>query len=121
MSFDFSTDEDLRRSAERAMHVSGEVVASLIRVWKRAFPQESLATTLECSERAVLELALSMRPREEHWVADVSEIAAAVGIDAERLELFLRKTEVLDRLALAHPVDENVGQLMAARDRDEDD
>jgi hypothetical protein len=121
MSFDFSTDDDLQRSAERAMHVSGEVVASLIRVWERAFPQASLATHLGCSERAVLELALSLRPRADHWVMDVAEIAAAVGIDAERLEVFFRKTEVLDRLALAHPVDADVGQLLAARDRDEDD
>lgn len=121
MSSDTSSDDDLLRSAQRAMRVNGSVVAGLTCIWDRAFPQEKLAENLGCSERAVLELALCLRPRPDHWSADVAEIASAVGIDSGRLEGFFRKTEVLERLALAHPVDETVGQLMAARDRTEDD
>jgi hypothetical protein len=51
----------------------------------------------------------------------VAEIAGAVGIESAQLELFFRSAEVLERLSLAHPLNESVGQLMAARDRDEDD
>lgn len=121
MSSDISSDDDLLRSAQRAARHSGLVVAGLTRIWERAFPQERLAAILGCSERAVLELALCLRPRPDHWSTDVAEIASAVGIELVRLEMFFRKTEVLERLALAHPVDEAIGQLMAARDRDEDD
>jgi hypothetical protein len=51
----------------------------------------------------------------------VAEIANTVGVDSAKLEAFFRSAEVLERLALAHPADEYAGQLMAARDRDEDD
>jgi hypothetical protein len=53
-----------------------------------------------------------LRPRAEAWVADVAEIAGAVGIESGRLESFFRSAEVLERFALAHPVNENVGQLL---------
>jgi hypothetical protein len=64
---------------------------------------------------------MCLRPRAESRVVDVGEIARAVGIDSAKLEAFYRLAEVLERLALAHPVDQYVGQLMAARDRDEDE
>jgi hypothetical protein len=121
MSSENSSDDELARSAQRAAHLSGSVVACLIRIWERAFPQERLAVSLGCSERAISEFALCLRPRGEEWRADVAEIAGALGIDSERLEDFFRKAEVLERLALAHAPDEAVGQLMAARDRSEDD
>jgi hypothetical protein len=121
MNSDLSSDEDLRRSAQRAARQSGSLTAALVRVWERAFPGEALAASLGCSERGVLELSLCLRPRATSWVADVGEIASAVGIDAARLEAFYRSAEVLERLALAHPTDEHASQLMAARDRDEDD
>jgi hypothetical protein len=121
MSSDISSDDDLLRSAQRVARLSGSMAAGLIQIWERAFPQEKLTTSLGCSERAVLELALCLRPRAEAWVTDVAEIAGAVGIESAQLELFFRSAEVLERLSLAHPVNESVGQLMAARDRDEDD
>src|SRR5262245_3455657 len=121
MSSDGTSDDDLRRAAQRAAHVSGSVVAGLTRIWMRAFPNEPLTESLGCSEGAIDHLALCLRPRAEQWVTDVADIAFAVGIAPTRLEAFLRSAEVLERLALAHPVDEAVGQLMAARDRDETD
>jgi len=121
MSSDVSSDDDLRRSAERAARRSGSLTAALVRVWERALPGDTLAATLGCPERNVLELSLCLRPRAENWVSDVGEIASAVGVDSARLEAFFRSAEVLERLALAHPTDEHAGQLMAARDREEDD
>lgn len=121
MSSDTSSDDDLRRSAQIAADHSSLLVASLTGIWERAFPQETLATSLGCSDRAVFELSLCLRPRQGSWTSDVAEIANAVGIDCAQLEAFFRKTEVLERLALAHPVDDSLGLLMAARDRDEDD
>lgn len=121
MSSDISSDDDLRRSAERAARRSGSLTASLVRIWERAFPGERLAASLGCPDRNVLELSLCLRPRAESWVADVAEIAGAVGIEPAKLEAFFRSAEVLERLALAHTTDEHAGQLMAARDRDEED
>lgn len=121
MSSDLNSDDDLRRSVERAARQSGAFTAALVRTWQRAFPGERLAESLGCSERAVLELSLCLRPRAPSWVSDVGEIASAVGIDATRLEAFFRLAEVLDRLALAHPTDEHASQLMAARDREEEE
>jgi len=121
MSSEISSEDDLRRSAQRVGRLSGSMAAGLIQIWERAFPQEKLTTNLGCSERAVLELALCLRPRDETWVADVAEIAGALAIESGRLESFFRSAEVLERFALAHPVNESVGQLLAARDRDEDD
>ena len=121
MSSDISSDDDLRRTAERAARQSGSLTAGLVRVWERASRGKTLAASLGCPERSVLELSLCLRPRAERWVADVGEIASAVGIDSPRLEAFFRSAEVLERLALAHPTDEHAGQLMAARDRDEED
>jgi hypothetical protein len=121
MSSDIISDDDLRRSAEFAARRSGSLTAALVRIWERAFPGDTLAARLGCQERSVLELSLCLRPRAESWVADVAEIANTVGVDSAKLEAFFRSAEVLERLALAHPADEYAGQLMAARDRDEDD
>lgn len=121
MSSDVTSDDDLLRSAERAAHLNGSLTAGLVRMWERAFPEEQLATSLSCSARNIQELALCLRPRPESWLSDVGEIAVAMGIDGVKLEGFFRSAEVLERMALAHPVDQHVGQLMAARDRDEED
>lgn len=121
MSSDLNSDDDLRRSVERAARQSGSFTAGLVRTWQRALPGEHLAESLGCSERAVLELSLCLRPRAQSFSSDVGEIASAVGIEGVRLEAFFRLAEVLDRLALAHPTDEHASQLMAARDRDEED
>jgi len=121
MSSEACSDDELRRSVRRAMRSSGLVVASLMYVWERAFPHEDLATSLGCTERAVLELGMCLRPRPEYWGVDVAEIANSLALEGTSLEAFFRKAEVLERLALAHPVDDCVGQLMAARDRSEDD
>jgi hypothetical protein len=121
MSSDLISDDDLRRSVQRAARQSGSFIAGLVRVWEHAFPRESLTASLDCSERRVLELSLCLRPRAESWASDVGEIASAVGIDSTRLEAFLRSAGALERLALAHPTDEHASQLMAARDRDEKD
>jgi len=121
MSSDPSSDDDLRRSAARAAAKSGSMTAGLVQIWTRAFPREPLNVRLGCQDRKILELSLCLRPRADSWAADVAEIASAVDIDSTKLEGFYRSAEVLERLALAHQVDEHVGQLMAARDRDEDD
>ena len=65
-----------------------------------------------------MELALCLRPRAEHWDSDISEIATACGIDLGRLDAFLKKVVIAERLALAHEGDaDEGGRLLAARDR----
>jgi hypothetical protein len=121
MSSDATSDDDLRRSAQRAGCLNGLLSATLLRIWERAFPEETVAGSLACSARTVQELALCLRPRPESWLSDVQEISGATGIEADRLGGFFRIAEVLERMALAHPVDEHVGHLLAARDRTEED
>lgn len=97
-------------------------VASLIVAWQRAFGDEPPAVALGCPEDVILELGLCLRPRDERWLDDVSEIAQALRIDPDRLAAFLRRCAVVERLAAAPPLDEHVdGRLLAARDRGEDD
>src|SRR2546423_194023 len=98
MSSDATSDEDLRRSAQRAGRLNGLLSAALLRIWERAFPEETLAASLACSARAVQELTLCLRPRPESWLSDVQEISVATGIDAERLGGVFRTAEVLERM-----------------------
>ena len=113
--------EDLRRIVERASTHSGSLLASLLRFWSRRFPQPTVSELLDCSEEAVLRLAICKRPREESWVPDVQEIGQVIGIDRNRLEDFLRRAAVAERLALSNPAhDTTAGRLLAARDRDQE-
>jgi hypothetical protein len=110
----------LERAAKRAQSYSRELVASLMAAWSRALPEEHLEDALSCSNAALTQLALCLRPRETRWTSDLDEIAGAIGIDRRRLEVFLRKALIAERLAISHEPDEHVdGRLMAARDRDE--
>jgi hypothetical protein len=114
--------DDLKRAAKRVGARTDLLVASLIRAWERQSSPDALASALGCSDRVVVELALCLRPRAEHWIADTTEIAHATGIALVKLEAFLRKAEVIERLSMAHPIDDSIdGRLLAARDRDEED
>lgn len=121
MNSESLSNDELQRAVKRVGRHSGSLVSGLAAIWKRAFPDQTLTRSLDCTDRTLSELALCLRPRPENWIVDVGEIAAGVGIDPTRLENFFRQAEVLERLALAHPVDGQGGQLLAARDRTEDD
>ena len=108
---------DLARVAQRAAR-SDIFIAWLLRVWSRAWPDASASEELQCPEQRLVDLALCLRPRAEHWEGDVAEIAGACGIEPPRLDAFLKKLMIAERLALAHDNGaEGEGRLLAARDR----
>ncbi|PWS34388.1 hypothetical protein DFH01_25570 [Falsiroseomonas bella] len=112
----------LARAARRAARGPAPLVAGLFEAWRKAFPDEDPAAALACSGRALTELALCRRPRDEHWVGDVAEIAGALGIDADRLISLLRAAEAVERFGSAHPADASqAGRLLAARDHEADE
>lgn len=116
------TDDFLARAARRTARGSAALVAGLVEAWRKAFPDEEPAVALECAPGTVSELSLCLRPREERWIEDATEIATAVCVDPDRLVSFLRAAEAVERFGDAHPVDDTVaGRLLAARDRDEED
>lgn len=109
---------DLARAALRTSG-SPRMIGSLLAGWQRAFGQ-SPADYLGASQTAAL--SLCMRPRSDHWAADVAEIAAACNIDQARLSGFLRQALSVEALASAPAVGDLIdGRLMAARDRSEDE
>lgn len=121
MNSDQLATKDLERIVERASTHSGLLLASLLRFWGRRFPQPQVSELLGCTEEAVLRLAICKRPREESWVSDVQEIAQVISIDRNRLEDFLRRASVVEKLALSNPAhDTTAGRLLAARDRDQE-
>jgi hypothetical protein len=122
MSSEEPTDKALARAAKRAATGPASFVASIVEGWRRAFPDEDPAAALGCDPRGVSELSLCLRPREERWLDDATEIAGFVGVDLDRLVSFLRAAEAVEGLGDAHPADDIVmGRLLAARDRDEAD
>jgi hypothetical protein len=108
---------DLARVARRAAR-SDILIAWLLRVWSRAWPDARASDELQCPEHRLVDLALCLRPRAEHWDGDIAEIAGACGIEPRRLDAFLKKLVIAERLALAHDNGaEGEGRLLAARDR----
>jgi hypothetical protein len=108
---------ELARALTRAARADF-LVARLLAIWSRACPTENVGEVLNCTEDRLVELALCLRPRAEHWDSDISEIATACGIDLGRLDAFLKKVVIAERLALAHEGDaDEGGRLLAARDR----
>lgn len=121
MSYDPGDEDHLSRAVQRLSRGSSPAIAGLIPAWRRTFPEESPANALACAPRAVTELSLCLRPREDRWLADVAEIADAVGLDLDRLIAFLRICDTIERLGDAHPIEDDApARLLAARDRDED-
>ncbi|WP_018262872.1 hypothetical protein [Methylobacterium sp. WSM2598] len=122
MSSDDPTDKALARAAKRAGTGPAPFVAALVEAWRKAFPDEDPAVALGCAPRAVTDLSLCLRPREERWFDDAAEIAGFVGIDLDHLVCFLRAAEAIEGMGDAHSADDAVeGRLLAARDRDEKD
>lgn len=122
MSSDEPSDDFLARAARRAARGPAPLIAVLCEAWCKAFPSEDAAAVLACTGRKLAELALCRRPRNEHWMGDVTEIAGALGIDADRLISFLRAAEAVERFGSAHPAGASqAGRLLAARDHDADE
>lgn len=112
----------LSRAVRRAAVGPAPLVASLIAVWRKAFPEQTLEQALAGSNETIEELALCRRPRDEHWIEDVTEIAKALTLNADHLASFLRAAEAVERFSIAHPAETSQqGRLLAARDRDEDE
>src|SRR5262245_24874556 len=112
----------LARAARRAARGPAPLVASLIEAWRKAFPNQSPEGSLACSAQTVGELALCRRPRDEQWEEDATEIAGALTLDVDQLIAFLRTAEAVQQFGDAHPAEAfQVGRLLAARDRDEEE
>lgn len=111
----------LARAVRRAAVGPAPLVASLIEIWRKAFPEQPLEQTLASSNETIAELALCRRPRDAHWIEDATEIAKALTLDTDGLISFLRAAEAVERFYIAHPAETSQqGRLLAARDRDED-
>lgn len=111
---------DLTRAARLAAR-SPRLIASLLPPWENAFGG-SVADHLGADAHRVASLALCLRPKADTFAADVAEIAAACGVDENRLAALLRQAVSIEALAAAPPVGDLVdGRLMAARDRTEDE
>jgi len=110
---------DLRQVLTRAARTDF-LIARLLQIWSRACPTENIADVLDCPEQRLVDLALCLRPRVDHWESDISEIATACEIESDRLDAFLKKVVIAERLALAHETDADGGRLLAARDRQDE-
>jgi len=120
MSSNEDSDEILARAAKRAARGPAPLLASLIETWRKGVDDGNPAAELSISERTLSELALCRRPSPEGWVDDVNELARDLRIEADRLMVFLRTAETMERFRTAHPADESqAGRLLAARDHDE--
>jgi hypothetical protein len=121
MSFD-DTTEFLARAARRAARGPAPLIAGLIEAWRKAFPKQAPEESLGCSAGTLTDLALCLRPRDQHWVKDATEVADALAVNADRLIDFLRAAEAIQSFGDAHPAEAfQEGGLLAARDRDEDE
>ena len=110
----------LARAVRRAAVGPAPLIAGLIEVWRKAFPEQPLDQALIASNEKIAELALCRRPRDEHWIEDVVEIAKTLILDTDHLISFLRAAEAVERFSIAHPSETSEqGRLLAARDRDE--
>jgi hypothetical protein len=117
MSFD--PHQNLSRAAER-LRRSPAFIASLFGPWEKAF-DETIVASLGADGAKIVTLGLCLRPREDHWVEDIEEIARACGLKSGKLAAFLRQALAAERLAASPRVSEIVdGRLLAARDRDGD-
>jgi hypothetical protein len=111
---------DLTRAARVAVR-SPKLIGGLFLSWEHAFTG-SVADFLGADERGMTSLAMCMRPKPDHFAADVAEIAAACRIDETRLAAWLRQAMSVEAMAAAPPAGKVVdGRLMAARDKTEDD
>jgi hypothetical protein len=111
--------QDLSRAAERSRR-SPALVASLFERWETTF-ETTVAAGLDADNAKVNSLGLCLRPREDHWVQDIDEIAGACGLEPGKLGALLRQALVAERLSASPPLGDIVdGRLLAARDRDED-
>src|SRR5689334_10054147 len=115
-------DNFLARAARRAARGPAPLIAGLMEAWQKAFPEHTPEETLASSTETLTELALCLRPRNEHWVEDSTEIAEALTLDTDRLIAFLRAAEAVERFGIAHPAEASQeGRLLAARDRNEEE
>lgn len=114
------SDIDLEFAAKRMSTYGSNFVGSMVHVWCEVHPDGSLPTFL--TNQAITRLSLCLRPRAENWQQDVAEIAAATGLSASELGIFLRECVAIERLTMAHPVvAETNGSLLAARQREDDE
>lgn len=114
------TDDFLERAIQRAARSCAPVVARLIAVWQKAFPEEDVRKALACDRHTVSGLSLCLCPRSDRWLEDACQIAEDLGINPDLLIPFLRSAEAVERFSIAHPFDDaQAGRLLAARDHDE--
>ncbi|HZU05402.1 MAG TPA: hypothetical protein VFB73_05475 [Chloroflexota bacterium] len=113
-----SPTELLWRAAERAA-THPFFLAALLLPYAQAegLGRAELAARLGCSPEALPKLLLCRQPRSDPgaYRTDVERIAAAFGLEAERLAATLRLAQALQALRAA---DQAAGQLAAARDRE---
>lgn len=76
-----------------------------------------LARLLDVKLTAVAGLGLCLRPRPDHFAADVAAISARFDARADRLADVVRRVEAVQAMAGASSVDADQGMLIAARVR----
>jgi hypothetical protein len=81
--------------------------------------EAELATRLGIISQDLLRLALCLRPRTEHFAADLRQISTKFHIDATALAGIVRLVESIETLAASNPgtLAAEAGLLMAARAR----
>jgi hypothetical protein len=118
MSSESQDQSELQRAYSRARS-SATFTASLVAAWERAFGG-TFAGALGAGDEAIIALGLCLRPRDDHWVADIEEIAAETDLDPAKLGSLLRQASVAEKLANSPPISNVVdGRLLAARDRED--
>ena len=117
-----SDRELLRRAAQRAGQQPFFLAWSLL-AYARAegLDDDGLAAALGCDPASLPALLLCRRPEGEGTMfrADVEAIAGRFGLDAARLARLIRTADTV--VAWAGAATDQVGGLLAARDRDADD
>jgi hypothetical protein len=113
------SDELLLKMAQRAAQ-NMNLIASLIAVYmeSEAKSWEAVAGDLDISDTNLARLALCRRPREEHMLVDIHDIATYIDIDNKSLLQFVRKVGALEVFSDSTAED---WSLSAARDQSDDD
>jgi hypothetical protein len=81
------------------------------------FKQDDLAAYLGCNAEVLSWLSLCRRPRSDHFVDDVAQIAERFRLDASKLAQIVRHVDVIKELQ-QRCASEEEALLLAARDRD---
>lgn len=108
--------------ARTALSSCPEFIASLENHWRRVMPNASPSDALNCSDDAWRRIAICRRPRPDHFIEDVRNIALSANVDDRRLQHFIVTSLTVERFRDAPPDIRQVPlDLLAAREKDDSD